>query len=78
MNKRIVAELKKELKYIEEGTETTKHVYAMQKLLELLSEEDDTKSPFRLEDNVTMSRAHVVKPVIDEDNAGSGNDIFDF
>lgn len=78
MNKRIVTELKKELKYIEAGAETAKHVYAMQKLLELLSEEDDTKSASRLEDNVTMSRGHVVKPAIDEDNAGNGNDIFDF
>lgn len=78
MNKRIVAELKKELEYIEAGAETAKHVYAMQKLLELLSEEDATEPAPKLEDNVTMSRRPIAKPVIDEDDDGNGNDIFDF
>lgn len=78
MNKRIIAELKKELEYIEMGAETSKHVYAMQRLLELLSEADDKEPAPKLEDNVTMSPRPVAKSAIDEDDDGNGKDIFDF
>ncbi|CAD2080584.1 hypothetical protein GCM10007275_19100 [Jeotgalicoccus coquinae] len=80
MNKRIAAELQKELNYIEAGDDVEKHAYAMEKLLGLLTASDD-KHPepaAKLEDNVTIRRAPVAKPATDEDDDGNGRDIFDF
>ena len=80
MNKRIAAELKNELSFIEAGIDVEKHAYAMQRLLELLSDSQD-KDPVtetKLEENVTIHRAPIVKTAADEDDDGNGKDIFDF
>ena len=44
MNKRIAAELKNELSFIEAGIDVEKHAYAMQRLLELLSDSQNEDS----------------------------------
>lgn len=80
MNKRIAAELKKELKFIEAGIDVEKHAYAMERLLGLLTDSHD-KLPApetKLEDNMTIHRTPVAKSVTDEDDDGNGRDIFDF
>lgn len=80
MNKRIAAELKNELSYIEAGIDVEKHAYAMQRLLELLSDSPD-KDPVpetKLEENVTIHRTPIAKTAADEDDDGNGKDIFDF
>lgn len=80
MNKRIAAELRTELQYIEAGIDVEKHAYAMERLLGLLtdpSEVSKVPSP-KLEDNVTKYREPLVKPAEDEEDDGNGKDIFDF
>lgn len=80
MNKRIAAELKNELSFIEAGIDVEKHAYAMQRLLDLLSDSQD-KNPVpqaKLEDNVTIHPKPVAKTAADEDDDGNGKDIFDF
>ncbi|CEA02855.1 hypothetical protein BN1048_01871 [Jeotgalicoccus saudimassiliensis] len=80
MNKRIAAELKKELSFIEAGVDVEKHAYAMERLLGLLTDADD-KHPepgVKLEDNVTIYRTPIAKTAADEDDDGNGKDIFDF
>ena len=80
MNKRIAAELKNELSFIEAGIDVEKHAYAMEKLLGLLTASDD-KHPepaAKLEDNVTIHPKPVAKTAADEDDDGNGKDIFDF
>ena len=80
MNKRIAAELKNELSFIEAGIDVEKHAYAMQRLLELLSDSQD-KDPVpetKLEENVTIHRTPIAKTAADEDDDGNGKDIFDF
>lgn len=80
MNKRIAAELKNELSFIEAGIDVEKHAYAMQRLLDLLSDSHDkNQAPeAKLEDNVTIHPKPVAKTSADEDDDGNGKDIFDF
>lgn len=80
MNKRIAAELKNELSFIEAGIDVEKHAYAMQRLLDLLSDSHDkNQTPeAKLEDNVTMHPEPVAKTATYEDDDGNGKDIFDF
>ena len=80
MNKRITAELKNELSFIEAGIDVEKHAYAMQRLLELLSDSHDkNREPeVKLEDTVTVHPKPVAKMASDEDDDGNGKDIFDF
>jgi len=80
MNKRIAAELRKELQFIEAGIDVKKHAYAMKTLLGLISESDETggETPAELEENVTIRRTPVAKSSADEDDDGNGKDIFDF
>ncbi len=80
MNKRIAAELKNELSFIEAGIDVEKHAYAMQRLLELLSDSqsEDPVPETKLEENVTIHRSPIAKTQADEDDDGNGKDIFDF
>lgn len=80
MNKRIAAELKKELEYIEAGIDVDKHAYAMERLLGLLSDSagNHPEPAVKLEENVTIHCNPVAKPATDEDDDGNGKDIFDF
>lgn len=81
MNKRIAAELKNELSFIEAGIDVEKHAYAMQRLLELLSDsqnEDSVPEAAKLEGNVTIHCTPIAKTAADEDDGGNGKDIFDF
>lgn len=80
MNKRIAAELKNELSFIEAGIDVEKHAYAMERLLGLLTDSDDKDQEQRakLEDNVTIHSTPVAKPATNEDDDGNGRDIFDF
>lgn len=80
MNKRIAAELRNELSYIDAGIDVEKHAYAMQRLLELLSNshDKDREPEAKLEENVTIYPEPVAKTTADEDDDGNGKDIFDF
>lgn len=80
MNKRIAAELRNELSFIEAGIDVKMHAYAMQRLLELVSDSqsEDPLDRAKLEENVTIHRSPVAKIQTDEDDDGNGKDIFDF
>ncbi len=77
MNDKIISELRKELDLLEYGTDPDKHIYAMQRLLAVI--ENDEEGHKGVQKTLVKEESTPLGNIQEPDRAGGrGQDIFDF
>lgn len=77
MNDKIISELRKELDLLEYGTDPDKHIYAMQRLLAVI--ENDEEGHKEVQKTLGKEESTPLGNIQEPDRAGGrGQDIFDF